>query len=301
MYLDAAGLVKANSDVWTDELGGKALHKTYFGIDLSVDKYVRVKVNGVWRKVAPYVKVNGFWVPARPYKKTNGIWQRGSGLFGEFGDGGTLKGSFASVTVDRSIDISSIPDGKTLILAFNTSANPGLDAIPQGLTPLVPMTTMHSRRVSVWAAKKESGFTSIPIDIQMVSSIGYVIVWGDFPPLSYWQIGKLELRKDYDVSPRYHARCPSIEVDSPFSLVLAIAFEATNLVENPDAVTSYDNGLEQLEYRGQGPEAYRTIETVWVGQKIAMPGHTGITTVTWQNPQDTNGAGVHIVIPPLES
>lgn len=299
MYLDAAGLVKANSDIWTDDLGGKTLHKTYFGIDLSVDKYVRVKVDGVWRKVAPYVKANGFWVPARPYKKTNGVWQRGSGLFGEFGDGGTLKGSFEGVTVDISIDISSIPDGKTIILAFNSDADKGTDPIPQGLVSLVPITTMYSRRVSVWAAKKESGFTSIPIDIQMVSSIGYVIVWGDFPPLSYWQIGKLELRAHYGASPRYHARCPSIEVDSPFSLVLAIAFEATNAVESPDSVTSYDNGFEQLEYREQGPNVYRTIETVWVGQKITMPGHTGITTVTWQNPQDTNGAGVHIVIPPL--
>lgn len=39
------------------------------------DKYVNVKVNGVWKRAIPYVKVNGTWKKAVPYIRVNGTWK----------------------------------------------------------------------------------------------------------------------------------------------------------------------------------------------------------------------------------
>lgn len=38
----------------------------------------RIKINGVWKTVIPYIKVNGVWKVAAPYIKVNGVWKPGS-------------------------------------------------------------------------------------------------------------------------------------------------------------------------------------------------------------------------------
>lgn len=42
---------------------------------LSTDKYVYVKVSGVWKKAIPYIKKGGTWHKTIPYVKISGVWK----------------------------------------------------------------------------------------------------------------------------------------------------------------------------------------------------------------------------------
>ena len=190
-----------------------------------------------------------------------------------------------------------IPDGAWMILILNQSAT-----YPGGMgaaswTQLLAPTQMNTRRVAIHA-KIKSGDTSVTISWATTScQMAWMVLWGTGKPINEWQIGGLELRDSYGSPPRNWARCPSVTVTDSNATAVAIAFEATNSVESPDSVLSYNNGFTEIAYRPQGAVNGETIETIWAGEKDVTSGATGITTVLYRNAQDSNGAGIHIIIP----
>jgi len=53
---------------------GESSKKT---LSVAINRTIRVKVNGAWKRGVPYVKINGTWKRGIPYIKVNGTWKRG--------------------------------------------------------------------------------------------------------------------------------------------------------------------------------------------------------------------------------
>lgn len=207
-------------------------------------------------------------------------------------------GYIASKSGPQTLTLPAIPVGSWVILALHQSHTYSDGIMVPTWTPILEPTTMNTRRVSIYATIYD-GSGSVDISWSAsTTSAGWVLVWGTgSSTVADWLIGEPELRSQYGSAPRNWARCPSVNVSTSQGLALAIAFEATNAIENPDEVLSYDNGFNELVYRPQGGVLNSRIETIWVGSKEVLSGPTGITTVLYQNPQDSNGLGLHIVIP----
>ena len=213
----------------------------------------------------------------------------------------TAHGRTATLANVQTLTIpSGIPDGAWMILALHQGSNVAGMAVPSWTTILTP-TTMNTRRVGIYAKIKTSGETQVAVTFPTTAvPMSWMFIWGTGKPIADWQIGALELRAAYGASPRNWARCPSVNVLSDGGTALAIAFEATNALESPDTVLSYDNGFVQVDYHNQGTTLNFDIETIWAGEKTVNIGATGVTTVLYRNAQDNNGAGIHIIIPAEE-
>lgn len=211
---------------------------------------------------------------------------------------GSAYGYIASTSGPQTLTLPAIPVGSWVIIALHQSHTYSDGIMVPSWTPILEPTNMNTRRVSVYATIYD-GSGSVEISWSAsTTSASWVLVWGTGSnTIGDWLIGDAELRNQYGSAPRNWVRCPSVNVSTGQGLALAVAFEATNAIENPDEVLSYDNDFNELIYRPQGGVINSRIETIWVGSKEVSSGPTGITTVLYQNPQDNNGLGLHIVIP----
>lgn len=193
----------------------------------------------------------------------------------------------------------SIPDGSWVLLATNVGQSTLASMTVTGLEEMrqvLPITAVGSRSAAVWAGTKGSS-NLLQIASLALQNHAFVLVWGTGSPPSDWLIGEYQRRQDFGASPKYHARGLSVSAPDE-SLALMVAFEATNAMEV--GAPSVDNGFTQVAFAGQVRDAVR-IETVFVASKSADLGSTGDTTVLYANPQDSNGGGFQIVIPPAVS
>ena len=290
--LEIPGRIRASHPGWHTSPVDAILSKSFFGEIQVINGKFFIKIDGTWRKFGAYVKNSGHWKAARSVLKREGRWQPEPEIHAvaEYIDA-------RSTNYVRQLP-SGIQEGDWMVIALhmgNTIAGMGVN----GWTELLPSTAMNTRRIGIWAKRKELSDTSVEIVWPAVSAyMRYALCWGSGAPLSYWQIGALELRGSYGGAPRNWARCPSVNVANDKALALAFAFEATNAVEVPDSILSSDNEFEQVIYTAQGNTDSVKIETIWVGKKyLPHAGATGVTTVLYRNPQDSNGAGIHVIIP----
>lgn len=215
----------------------------------------------------------------------------------------TILGSAYDVTPNRSgsayvLDLpTGIPTGSWVLLFLNQNSTATGMAVP-AWTTMLASTLMNTRRIGIFGFVKDATET---VSISWPSTMclmKWLVIWGEGPAPSTWQIGTGQLRVAFGNVPRNWARGPSVNVTSNNSLALMIGFEATNAVESPNTILSVDNGFTEVDYAPQMGGVNSLIETIWVGSKVVDVGETGLTTVLYRNAQDLNGYGIQLIIPP---
>lgn len=191
------------------------------------------------------------------------------------------------------VNIASVAVGEWAVIALNIGSTTATITPPTGWTAPFIKTTMGSRACVVYYHKKTDALeTSVTFTSSVATGITHALLGVLGADAATWIIGPLWTRA-------LHGTAFTNVIDGPVTttpdnVALAISFEATTAVESPNTIVGVNNGFTEIGYAPQGT----IIETIWAGTKaIPVAGDVGDTTVTYQNTQASNGAGVMFAIP----
>lgn len=193
--------------------------------------------------------------------------------------------------------IGSIPTGDWIIAIFSYTNNADLSVVPSGWTLIVPRHTTNTMQTVVYAKMKLASDS----DLQSFGAAGsggagttnMALLWGsNGAAISSWTIGTFGDRANNATSTT--TLTPSISVPTAKSLILSISTERTIADE-----TSYTSltGVTPWFYIPQYGST--KLQTITVGyDEQASTGTSKTMTVTYPNPQTTNGTAIQVAIPP---
>lgn len=199
-----------------------------------------------------------------------------------------------ATSTTRVVDISDIVVGETAVVALNIGSTSATITPPAGWVEVFAKTTLGSRACVAYRFTKtdelevEAVFTASASTGMKHALLG---VLGAAP--ADWIVGPVWNRAGG------HGTTTTTIIDGVNTLTadnvaLVLAFEATTAAESPNTIVGVDNGFVELGYAAQNT----IIETIWAGTKdIPTASDVGDTTVTYQNTQASNGAGVMIAFP----
>lgn len=193
----------------------------------------------------------------------------------------------------RVVDISGIAVGEHAIVALNIGSTTATVTAPAGWTAVFTKTTLGSRACVAYRFTKTDEL-EVDATFTMSASTGIkhalIGVLGADP--ADWIVGPVWTRTAHGTSTT--TVIDGVTTLTADNIALALAFEATTAAESPNTIVGVDNSFVELGYAAQSA----IIETIWAGTKdIAAAGDVGDTTVTYQNTQASNGAGVMIAFP----
>ncbi len=193
--------------------------------------------------------------------------------------------------------IGSIPTGDWIIAVISYTNNADMASVPSGWTNIVPRHTTNTMQTVVYAKIKQASDT----DQQLFGAAGsggagttnMALFWGsNGAAISSWTIGSFGDRAN-NATPTT-TLTPTINVTVAKSLVLSISTERTIADE-----TSYTSlsGVTPWFYIPQYGST--KLQTITIGyDEQASTGTSKAMTVTYPNPQTTNGTAIQIAIPP---
>lgn len=193
----------------------------------------------------------------------------------------------------KVIDISEIEVGETALVALNIGSTSVTITPPAGWTQLFAKTSLGSRAcVAYYYTKTDEFEVEATFTASAATGLKHALlgVLGAAP--ANWIVGPVWTRA-------LHGTTLTTVIDgvttlTDDNLALALAFEATTAAESPNTIVGVNNGFVEIGYAAQNT----IIETIWAGTKdIAVAGDVGDTTVTYQNTQASNGAGIMIAFP----
>lgn len=207
--------------------------------------------------------------------------------------------SFQAGGTSNNISFAGVGDGNWVFLFVESVTGAGAISTPAGWTLLKARETIGTRQAILFGKIWHTGdSTSVTVAVATdgVKAVG--VVWGNEGPATIDQliVGASRVRNTVgSAGSRYSNIAPSITVASG-DRIMVFSAEATAATETPNSIASVNNGMTEVLYQGQPSSTY--LETLWIGTKVASTsGATGDTTITYRNPQDSNGWAVQIGIP----
>ena len=200
-----------------------------------------------------------------------------------------------------SISHSFVDVGQWMTVQFNMSGGGSRTTAPAGWRTLADNLAFGSRRFSLYGKIKEAGdgaATVFPFDIAISSRV--TIGWGDdAAPVADWLVGIAGVRSAADVVSGKTVlagdttHTVSKSVDAPAgSLALAFMNEVTSATETgPQFYTSATAGWTFV---------WQSNQTEWpivFSKAMASAAATADMSVTYPNPQASNGLGLQVIIP----
>lgn len=205
---------------------------------------------------------------------------------------------FTSSATMTNITMPTVPDGAWMIIvmAYTTNANA---TPPTGWTTLYSRITANTMQTMVFGKIKTSSDPST-FSIGNASSIGPasatgVIFWGTgaSSDLNTWVKGT-SANRNGTTAQQYITTTPTLTTTTDQSLVLSISTERTTATETD---ISSLTGATKWFFIAQ-PDSTK-IQTITLSYAIqASAGTSTPVTVTYPNPQTTNGTALQIALPP---
>jgi len=198
-----------------------------------------------------------------------------------------------TTTSPKVVDISEVAVGEHMIVLLQVGSTTVTITTPSGWNILFAKTTMGSRAcVGYWRKKTDELEVSASFVASANTGLAHALIGVLGAEQAAWIVGPVWTRTTHGTTTTNVI--DGVTTTSADCLALAISFEVTSVVESPNTIVGVNNGFVELGYKAQNTIG----ETIWAGTKdIPTAGDVGDTTVTYQNIQAANGAGLMIAFP----
>jgi PKD repeat protein len=210
-----------------------------------------------------------------------------------------VDGSVSDTTGSTSIPLTfgTVQANGWALLAVELGNTTSTVTTPSGWTVLVPITTMGSRRFTIFGrdvGTAQSG-TTVTVTISVGVSTRATLAWGrGSKVLANWVSGAVYVRGGTGTTTN---TAPAITTTAADALLVAFSFEATSVAEG--TTPTVGSPWTMNAYGAQGTGALNTaIETIAIASLAqAVAGASPTAVFTYPNSQASNGAAVMFGLP----